>query len=413
MSVLQQRPVPNRIGRLGLVVRATLPCVALLVAAACLAPSPKPGPTQRTDPPPVTGSPSPSLTSPDPDTPFDELAWYQVDRIHDTQGNETRILYVGSLDGSLLAEVTLTSTGPGQNLASELLDLVYPHAAGFHGGGVLVWGHEQATASLELFRPGAGFEPRLANLDGVVQVATADADLRSVYYVTIDPDTLEPNGLWAREVGGTNQPTRLPFDFPERERSQHRLTATADGSIVAIQPMPAGAVTLIDVRTAHSRNVESGGAMIGFVQDRLVALGPSSDTEAGRPVFAYARDGQGVVVADHVDAAQIVPGRKPWIAVMRITPEDPRHYEISLVDLMTGASSLVYRQEGPEIAPMLAAFERTAMGAQLPPDTALLADSFAAFIDQRHGGDPPPESFPQLLDLGSRQVRRLGTDQAP
>jgi hypothetical protein len=395
-------------------------CVTTLLVGSygCVAP----GPTEAPGPTGMPASLPVAEGTPDPTAPRGErladFGWYEVDRVHDTEGNETRTLYAGSLDGRLLATVPLgTLDGAVQEGRANSFEWTDPQVAGIFADSVLVWGRQGGRAAVEAVRIDDGsIEPLITDTDDTVHVVTADAALRRIFFVSVDETTQLPSGLWVHEIGRA-RPLRLAYDFPDRavdRQFQYHLAADRDGTLLAVQAGLNGTVTLIRVGIDGAREVGPGGEMLGFAGESLIALGGSSDATLGRKVYAYPPAGAGLVVADGVDGAQLVEGAEgPRIAIMRSDPNDPRRYEISAVDFRTGVSQLVYLHTGAEIGPSLASFVRNPLGAELPFDSALLADSFFPFIERGGRKIPPSSDSPMLLDLDTRETTRLGPFAEP
>lgn len=384
--------------------------VAVSACVALPTPSPLPSPSQEH---PATSAPSPAL---DPDFELADFGWYHVDRVTVPGGNETRTLFVGSLDGLLVAQVPLgtleAAAREGRDEAFQWLD---PQADGVFGAKVVVWGRQGASAAVEAVSIESGAtEPLVTRAEGTVHVATADSGLRRVFFVTIDEATGLPTGLWVDDVDDEAGPSQLDYQFSDQavtRQFQYRLVANGDGTIIAVQPDQGGTVTLIPVAGGRSREASPGGPMLGFSDDELIAYGPASDTERPSVVAYSVATGTRRVLADEVDAARVVEGTEgPLLAVMRIDPAEPRRFDIVAIDLRTGESQLAYQQNPSELGPLLASLDRTFLGAEVPPDWVLLADSFFPYLEGPGLPlrDPPRSTYPMLLNLRTEEAIRLG-----
>lgn len=191
---------------------------------------------------------------------------------------------------------------------------------------------------------------------------------------------------------------------------KYRLVANDDGSRLAVQA-DEGAVTVIDVETNASGEVDPGGPMVGFADDALISLGQLSVPE-GWPVIAFdAETLEGRILAEDLSSAQVVPGTDgDLVAMMRIDAIDVAKYEIHATSLRSGESWLVYAHDPVELGPMLRRKDRSYLGAELPPDWVLLADSFFTFIDgpEQAIKDRPLSSYPRLLNLRTGEWLRVG-----
>src|SRR5919106_6293954 len=100
--------------------RAAMALVLVLGGAGCGSSEPRPSADRATDAPTDPASdtaptPTPAgtaaSTSPAP-LVLADAGWYEVDRVGDLEGNESRTLLVGSLGGTLVDRVPLAAQGP-------------------------------------------------------------------------------------------------------------------------------------------------------------------------------------------------------------------------------------------------------------------------------------------------------------
>ncbi len=199
-------------------------------------------------------------------------------------GTQTRTLSIGSLDGTLLEpiEIASFSAAEGEDI-QDLYAWIDPQAAGIFGHSVVVWGREQQSFSIEAVRLSDAAIVPLVDLEAPVHVATADADLQQLFFITVEEESGTPIGLGTDDLGDRAGPSEIPYRFADRPVSydfKYRLATTDDGSILAVQADD-GPVTLINTASGSSREVDPGGPMVGFAEEALVAYGFRSDT--GRP----------------------------------------------------------------------------------------------------------------------------------
>lgn len=393
-------------------------CGALLYAlailagsAACAAPQPTPFGT------PVSPSASlPSAPSPALGQPLAELHWYEVERASDTRGNEWRTLFVGSLDGQLLGQIGLGARDEAEQQGGvDRFAWIDPQADGIFLDSVVVWGRQEGAAEIEAVRlADASIEPLVAHTAGAVHVATADARLRHVFFITVDEATDLPTGLWVDDVDDDVGARRIGYRFsetPVSNRFKYRLVADHDGSVLAVQAGLEGPVTLVPVPGGGSREVDPGGPMIGFAENALIAYGPRSATDR-RPVVAFdVTTLRHRILIDEIDSAQIVPGSAGALVAVQVNdPINAGSFVIGAVSVRTGVALGAFTHDPAEIWPGLASRDRSFLGAQAPPDWVLLVDVFFPFV-QGTGAAPkdlPLSSYPKLLNLRTGETLRIG-----
>lgn len=402
--------------------------LALLVGGAgCVGGAPDPTPQGSTTepvasavPPSVATSASPSTPATRPSSPsaaeldLSTLHWYEVDRGSDTHGNSWTGLLIGRLDGWAYGDLRLVERGfPQSQDPADPSRWTDPNADGIFGGHVIVWGRDGHPTEIEAVDVTDATIAPLIDAGEPVHVATADADLTKVFFVTVDPASFEPTGLWVDDLDDSGGPARLDFRFaaaPVSNFHKYRLIASADGSHVAVQSEE-GTITVIDVEANDSDEVRPGGPMLGFGAGSLIALGPLSASQHW-PVFAFENQTlERRVLAEGIDSAQVVPGMEgDLVAVMRTDPLEPRGYEIGAVSIETGEAWVVYEHDPAELGPWLPRRDRAYLGAELPADWALLADSFFIYIDgpEQAIKDRPLSRYPRLLNLRTGEQVRVG-----
>lgn len=327
-------------------------------------------------------------------------------RVHDLEGVETRSLIFGSLDGRYGGELALGSISfEERGGGAEPFAWIDPQADGVFAGQALVWGRDGQLGRLEAIDLSTGNARVLAEADGVIHVATADAALAHVFFVTAER-TGEPTGLWVDDPLDEDLPERVAYDFgdqPTHNFSRLRLVANADGSLLAVQ-RDDGSATVVDVGTGISSEADAGGPVIGFTQDYLVSFGPQS-RDGTYPIRAFAGS-RGFTAFEGAVAAQIVSGgRGNVLAVMSV---EGSSYDVYSASLESREMAHVYRGDVGS-NPLLASRERSPVGYEAPPDTVLLVESFARFI-----GEPPPgrelpsSAQPLLLNLQTGAATTLG-----
>jgi hypothetical protein len=387
--------------------------VLLLGGAAC-------GSPKQIDPSTAALSPSiPAATeSETPSTPsagVTEHGWYEVDRVGDLEGNQNRTLLVGSLAGTLIARIPLDSQAPADRQEGrEAFAWTDPQADGVFGGRALVWGREGNPTAIEAVDlADASIDELVQAPEAAIHVATADAELDHVFFITVDQASNRPTGVWVSIPEKGEQPVRLAHRFaPERVTNlfTYRLVAQADGSRLAVQAGE-GPVTLIDVEGDQSVELEPGGPIIGFADGHLVAYGPRSPTGLQSVVAFDPATLAGRQIATEATAAQVVPGSAgDLVAVMHRDESNPTWFSIEAIQVDSGESRVAYIHETVDIGPVLARREMTFLGAELPIDWVLITDSFFPFIHQ-DGVSPrplPESSYPILLNLRTSETLRVG-----
>lgn len=384
------------------------PIVVAIALAACVSPLPTvtaPGASGGAVP---TQAPSGS-----PEERLLEGAWYEVDRVGDLEGNLARTVLVGSLDGSLTARIPLSSQAPEERRGGlEAFAWTDPQAGGIFAGRVLVWGRAGDGTAIETVTLADGSIETVLETSGIVQVATADAQLGHVFYITVDATSNLPTGLWVATLGA-GEARRLAYEFatsPVSGSFRYRLMAPADGSQLAVQ-VGDGPVTLIDVETDQSLELHPGGPMIGFADGDLVAYG-QPQASGLQPVIAFDRSAfEAHQLTTEVAAAQVVPGSAgDLVAVMHLDPANPSEYSIEACLVATGDCREAYRHATLEVGPLLARLEQSFLGAELPGDWVLVAESLFPFI-HADGASPrpiPESAYPMLLNLRNGATQRIG-----
>lgn len=365
-------------------------------------------------PAPPTTTPSPALETPNEGVQLSDLGWYEASRVIGPGGSETRTLYVGSLGGDLLAEIPLGALEVAQaNGVAESFAWVFPQAEGIFGDAVLVWGRQDSVASIEAVSLVDGAVRSLVQLDDPVHVATADRELQRIFFITADAHSGMPTGLWANDPGDAAGPTSIEYTFADQQlsnRFKYRLAASADGSLLAIQPEE-DAVTVIDIQSGASRQVNPGGPMIGFAEGGLLAYGRRTDTTRPSLLILEVSTRAERLLIDEVDAAQVVAGSQgDLVAYMQIDPVDPRSFVVGVVSLRTGERDIAYTQDPSVIGPLLARRDQAPLGSELPLDSVLLVDTFLPYIEGvgLSPREEPPESHPQLLNLLTGETLTVG-----
>lgn len=387
-------------------------CLAFVLAiggAACGSPQPIGSSTATSNPstPAATGAESPSAEP-------TESGWYEVDRVGDLQGNQTRTLLVGSLAGTLIARISLGMQAPADRRdGREPFAWTDPQADGIFAGRVLVWGRDGNPTAIEDVAVADGSIHALVQAsEGTVHVATADAGLGRVFFITVDEDSNRPTGLWVVTLGD-GQPRQLTYRFapePVTNLFTYRLVASSDGSRLAVQAAQ-GPVTLIDVESDQSAELEPGGPIIGFADGHLVAYSAQSSTGAQSVLAFDPATLEGDQISEGATSAQVVPGTAgDLVAVMHRDASDPTMFEIEAVLVGTGESRVAYTHEPGVLGPVLARRERTFLAAELPADWIILTDSFFPFIYELGASPRPvPESgYPTLVNLCTSVVMRVG-----
>ena len=346
----------------------------------------------------------------------DELGWYEVDRVGDLQGNETRTLLVGSLGGTVIGRIPLGSQAPADRRdGREAWAWTDPQADGIFSGQVLVWGRDGDPTTIEAVDVADGsIAPVVEAPADTVHVATASSSMSHVFFVTVDAALNRPTGLWVVRVGESEAPRQLRYRFapdPVTNLFGYRLIAKSDGSQVAIQAGPEGPGTLVDVEGDVSFEVLPGGPIVGFADNDLIALGPRSET-GSRPVLAFDNANLGArEIARNATAAQVASGTAgDLVAVMVSDPAGSSAFDVVALEIGRVDGRVAYTHEPPALAQHLASSDISFLGAELPTDWVILVDSFLPFIDGR-GESPNPVSesgYPILLNLRTRETIQVG-----
>jgi hypothetical protein len=406
--------------------RALGALVLMLGGAGCG--SSEPTPSADTTPeivptPAVTASSGAPVDSP-AELILDDVAWYEVDRVGDLEGNESRTLFFGSLGGTLVGRIPLAAQGPAERREGfEPFSWTDPQADGVFGRRVLVWGREGNATLIEGVDVADASTSQLVQAGGTIHVATADRDLTRVFFITVDEATNQPTGLWVASVGQGIAPTRLTYRFATdsvRSIFTYRLVASPDGSRLAVQAME-GPLTLIDVDTDQSAEVRPGGPVIGFADGYLVAFSARSPSGA-RSVVAYDPERlEDQTLTSDVVSAQVVPGTDGDYVIAQHN-DDTGAMAIEAIMLSSGESRIVHEAAPPDIGQGLARPDLSFLGTDLPPDWTILVDSFFPFVPgfpfdpgQIEKPAPPLSSYPIILNLRTGESDHVGpfTEQAP
>lgn len=347
-----------------------------------------------------------------PSEPADlsSLRWYEVRRVHDLNGMETRTLLFGSLGGIDAGELPLGSISFDERKGgAEPFAWIDPQADGVFAGKALVWGRGGDLARLEAIDLLSGDARTLVDAQDVIQVATADLSLTQVFFITAE-ETGQPTGLWVDDVSDESAPRPLRYDFgtePVHNFSRFRLVSNADGSLLAVQ-REEGPVTVVDVSTGGSEDVNAGGPLVGFADDYLVSFGAQSP-DGTYPVVAFdLTDFNGFVAFRGAAAAQVAGGGRAAVIAVMTVDANANAYEIYSVSLDSGDASRAYRGDAGT-NPLLARRDRTFVGYEAPADAVLLVESFARFIgDPPPGRELPPSAYPLLLNLKTGETTPLG-----
>ena len=348
---------------------------------------------------------------------IDDVGWYEVDRVGDLEGNESRTLLFGSLGGTLTGRVPLAAQAPAERRDGlEPFSWTDPQADGIFDGRVIVWGRDGNATLIEGVDVIDASIAQLVQADGTVHVATADPALTRVFFITVDETSNRPTGLWESTIGDGSGPISLTYRFsrdPVSNLFTYRLVASPDGSRLAVQAME-GPVTLIDVETDQSLEVDPGGPVIGFADGNLVAY--SARTPSGtRSVVAYDPETlEDQLLTNEVVSAQVVRGTDGDLVVAQHTDVVGR-LEVETILVRTGESNVVHSAEPLEVGQGLARRDISFLGTDLPPDWVILVDSFFPFVPgfpfepgQVERPEPPLSSYPVVLNLRTGEQRHVG-----
>jgi hypothetical protein len=383
-----------------------------LLGGGCSAPEPSLRPSQTgaaTQSAEVTASATPrEIVNPR------HSVWYEVVRSGDLRGNSERKLIFGSLRGRFNGSIPLASQEAGEvGDGTEPFRWMDPQADGVFDGHVIVWERQGGSASIEAVDLRDGTVRELIDIQESIQVATADALLSRVFFVTVDGQTNVPSGLWMANIDERSPPVELPYEFtgtPVSSTFLYRLNASADGELIAIQGGEE-AISVLDVPSGQSTAFDAGGPMIGFADDSLIAYGAPTPSDQ-RPVLAFVEDAaDGRVVAIEMNSAQIARGLSgDLIVTMRIDDDDVRNYEIGVTLTTSATGEVVYRHSEDSVGPLLARRDRTFLGAETPAEWILLVDSFQPFVvdPTEEFKDPPASTYPLLLNLTTGETIRVG-----
>jgi hypothetical protein len=340
------------------------------------------------------------------------LEWHEVLDVSDTSGNSERRLVFGSLGGTVNGTLPLNRRGPDEIAGTEPYAWLGPQAAGMFGDGeVVVWGRDGVLGRIEVVDAATGEVRTVTEVDDAVQVSTADAELRTIFYVTVDSTSRRPTGLWSVPAAG-GEPQEIAHRFsqaPVDNGHRYRLGASDDGRLVVVQAEDDTA-TVIDATTGASVALEPGGPFIGFAGDELVAMtGRAPDDTRDVAVFDAA-SGNGRVVAESVSAAAVVATTDgDAIAVLRTIPSEPRSFEVGVVTV-DGQERMIYVQDPARIGQLLAQPDRYAFAGELPPGWILLGTSFLPWIEGPGWSpkDAPDTDPPALVGINTGRVVPLG-----
>lgn len=410
---------PARLRRVGIAL------LLLLGGAGCGSSEPTPSSNNATDAPTVaatdpalTSAPTATAASTSPaELVLADVGWYEVDRVGDLQGNESRTLLFGSLGGTLVGRVPLAAQGPADRRDGlEPFSWTDPQADGIFDGRVLVWGRDGNPTLIEGVDVADGSISHLVQADGTVHVATADRGLTHVFFITVGEATNLPTGLWVASVGEGTAPSMLTYRFsadPLHSTFTYRLVASPDGSRLAVQAMD-GPVTLIDVESDQSEEVQPGGPVIGFADGHLVTYSARSPSGT-RSVVAYdPATFEDRLLTSGVVSAQVTAGTGGDLVVAQHNLE-AGGFEIEAIVIATGESRVVHSANPFDAAQGLARRDVSFLGTDLPPDWVIFVDSFFPFVSgfpfepgQVEKPEPPLSSYPTVLNLRTGESQPVG-----
>jgi hypothetical protein len=393
----------------------------VLGSTACNGGAPEISPPRSNAAPPTTGVPAsgsvaPSATASAEAATIDPAAllWYEVRRITHVDGGERRSLMFGSLGGTLHGEVELGEQGPAAGDRSRApWAWADPQAAGIFGGRALVWGRDEQSAIVEAVDLRDGSIELLIEAQDTVHVATAAGDFSAIFYITADSDTGLPTGLWVYDLESGAEPRQLEYSFartPLSGQFRYRIAADADGARLAVQA-DENSVTVISLATNEAEELQPEGPIVGFADERLIALGRQSSDQARALVSFDMLTMEGQVILEGVSSAQVVPGSdEDLVAAMRINPSNELEIEILGVAPSGGEPLPPYTFLATESRPLLARQDRTYIGYQTAPGWVLLVESFSRFIvgGGHVGGALPPISHPTFLNLQTGDTLQVG-----
>lgn len=337
--------------------------------------------------------------------------WYQVIDWHDTNGRELRELLIGTLAGDVTHSVGLNQLAAGEVAESVRYRSTYPQASGIFDGSALVWGREQQPAVIERIDLASGTTEVVFTAADPIHVATADPTLTTIAFITVDPEYLEPTGLWVDDLGDESEPIQLTHSLSEAigPTDRYRLAMDSSASLLGVEA-PSGTVSLISIDTDQSADLGGSlGPILGFASDHLIAYGARAATDR-RPVVAFDPDTlNGRELIADIDAARLVPTPDgAVVAAMRIDPQDALAFEIGVASLQGPETWPIYTHGGPDIGALLIGGDRAQFAAELPPGWVMVADSPAIYARTSPvKGDPPASSFPFLLDVATGEVVSL------
>lgn len=374
-------------------------------------------PKSAIDPDPATVAPrsSPMTQPPSPaeNLSLAELSWYEVERVGDLHGNQSRTLIYGSLDGQVHGRLPLSQQAPEQREGGgEPFRWVDPQIAGIFDGQVLVWGRDGQLSRLETVDLQTGVIHTLVEADGAIHVATADNDLSTAFLVTVEEGTGVPTGLWMLPTSDS-EAKRLDYAFASEavsNRFMYRLAASDDGQLLAIQA-DEDAVTLLNVATGDSEELDPGGSIVGFGEGSLVSLTAEGATGLRSVVVFDPTSLNGEVVAEEVSAAQVIHGTDgDLVAAMSIDPDNPTAFVIRMIEIASGESQIAHVHDQPTAGAMLPREDRSFIGVKTPPDWVALIETFRPFIvvDGSPAKEVPDSQRPRLLNLRTGEVQVVG-----
>lgn len=359
--------------------------------------------------PPASPRESPGVSpSPSGQGSLSELYWYESLAMHDLEGMEHRSLLYGSLDGKFGGELPIGSISMVQrDGGAQPFEWIDPQVSGVFDGHALLWGRDGALGRIEAIDLETGTLEELIETSDVIHVATADAMLTTVYYVSVDAESYQPTGLWMLEVGGSGQPTRLATtldDQPVHNFSRYRLAASADGAWVALQREETPPIVL-DRNGGEAMEVDLGGPLVGFTERYLVGFGTQNGDGTYPVVAVDLASFQSILLTRTAVSAQVAKGQADAVATMQVRDNQ---FTIASIALPRPESTAVYSGDAG-VNPLLARLDRSSIGYEVPPGTVLLVESFSRFI-----GKPPAErqlpidAYPVLLDLDTGEYAHVG-----
>jgi hypothetical protein len=212
-------------------------------------------------------------------------------------------LRVGTLDGRVVADLTLSAT--------------LAFAAGPYGTDVLA-GHDNGAIS-ELFVISAlgGGRRNILLTDAIVPIASFGLD-GSLYFVRVDRETGVDQGVWVLPpVGGTEQPLVAgPLaELPWNETARWHMAWTPDRTALAVQACNAVRCRthVIDPASATMRSTDLAGTLLGMTGTELLAR--AQGARLGMVAYSLQTFSMRDVVAGAVAAVPFTAGGRAFVAV--------------------------------------------------------------------------------------------------